>query len=87
MRNDSEKFQPLGPAKRTTEAPAPPQVVKKQTAEPQPPLHINDMDMIKRDFNNAPPPWGIFNCRTSWEVFYYPVVRFKHPSFRGGDEG
>jgi hypothetical protein len=86
VKNDAETFKPLGPPIRKEQPKPAPPVVKKQTNVPQPPLHINDMDMIKRDFGNTPPPWGIFHSYNSWETFYYPVVKMKHPSFRGGDE-
>lgn len=85
MKSDAEKFQPLGPAIRKDQ-PKPPPVVKKETSLPQPPLHINDMEMIKKDFGNIPPPWGIFNRGSSWSVEYFQVARFKVDYFRGYDE-
>lgn len=87
MKSDAEKFQPLGPAIRKEQPPAPPPVVKRQTSVPQQPLNIADMDMIRKDFGNSPPPWGIFSRAASWGVEYYPVVRFKAEYFRGCDEG
>lgn len=82
MRNDAEKFQPLGPAK-PRDNPKPPQpVARKETNTPLPPVHINDMDMIRKDYGNIPPPWGIFSG-TGWNTLYYPIVRFKLDYFRG----
>ena len=86
VKNDAETFRPLGPPIRKEQPNPPAPVVKKQTNNPLPPVHINDMDMIRKDYGNIPPPWGLFKCRTAREAFYFSMLRFKDVYFRGDEQ-
>ena len=56
---DESISKPLGPPIRKPEPPKPAPAIK-QTNLPLPPVHIGDMDMIRKDYGNTPPPWGIW---------------------------
>ena len=71
---DESISKPLGPPIRKPEPPKP-APTGKSTNLPLPPVNIQDMDMIRKDFGNTPPPWGIFGG--------YQVVRVNVLGHRG----